>query len=118
MNKRSKLGALLGAGLLTFAVAGIALADGTENWTGQGVTDGQLNSVDCESSQGAAYIYWVFSLGGGDQTVTDATLHLSGSGSGDYPMTIGNGNEAKVTTPFFDLGTLNANATYTGDLGS
>jgi hypothetical protein len=117
MTLRNKLGALLGAGLLTFVVAGVALADGNVAWDGQqGLTDGALTTSDCDTDS-SSHIVWVLSLGGGGNTVTSGTLTLSGTGSGTYTGTI-TGNEMKFTTPFFTLDGLIASADFVGDLGS
>lgn len=89
-------------------------ANGTVNWTGQGVTGGSLNSTDCSQQQN--YLLWVFTVGG-NSNVTSATLNLGGSGSGSYPMTK-TGNEWKATTAFFNLNTLSASVAYTGSLGN
>jgi hypothetical protein len=62
-------------------------------------------------------LFWVFTLGGGNNTVSSATLTLGGSGSGTFPMTLV-GNEMRATTGFFDLATLTASASYVGNLGS
>lgn len=91
-----------------------AFADGNVQWTGQGTSNGSLDDVDC--SQGS-YLLWVFTVGGGTNTVTSATLMLGGSGSGSYSMTQ-NGNEWKATTGYFDLSTLTASVSYVGSLGN
>lgn len=102
--------------LVAFLVGSIALADGGISWTGQGTTNGSLNTVDCDD-QNTAYLLWVFTLGGGTNTITSATLSLGGSGSGSYAMVSSPGNQMKATTPFFTLSTLTASVSYIGTLG-
>src|SRR6266404_1541090 len=97
------------------ALTGVSYADGTVSWTGHGVTGGSLDSVQCDESN-TPYLLWVFTLGGGDNTVSSATLTLGGSGSGSFDMSQ-NGNEMKATTGFFDLSTLTASVSFVGDLG-
>jgi hypothetical protein len=122
MNKRSKLAALIGAGLLTFGVAGIALADGTVNWDGsQGLTNGEPTNTQCDANNPAGTVTWVFTLGGSN-SVTSATLTISGSGAGaaagSYPSTP-TGNEIKFQTPIpDDFSTTSASVAYVGDTGS
>lgn len=123
MNKRSRLAALIGAGLLTFGVAGIALADGTVNWDGShGLTNGEPTNTKCDADNPAGTVTWVFTLGGGANTVTSATLTVGGSGAGaaagTYPSTP-NGNEIKFQTPApDDFTALSASVAYVGTLGS
>jgi hypothetical protein len=119
MDKRSKLAglmgtAILGAMLVSMSLATAVSATDTVSWEGNGTTDGALNSVICDS-QNTPYLLWVFTPGG-NNTVSAATLHLGGSGSGDFAMNQDNG-QWKATTGFFDLGTLTAYVTWTGDLG-
>lgn len=112
------LGIFIGLILVTVTLLSqVALADGTVNWTGNGVSNGQFDNKQCDDSN-TAYIYWIFTLGGGTNTVTDATLQLGGSGSGTYTMSANPGNEMKITTPYYDLNTLSASVTYTGNLGN
>lgn len=115
--KRSKLAALLGAGLLTFGVAGIALADGTVTWDGsQGLTDG-LPNVQCDADNAPGTVTFILTLGGGSNTVTSATLNLGGSGSGSVTNTP-TGNEVHLQIAFSgDFSTLTASADYVGTLG-
>lgn len=101
------------------ALAGRAFADGSLAWTGQGTSNGSLNTVQCSGDTATpGTLLWVFSLGGGQNTVTSATLALGGSGSGTYTMTSNPGNEMKVVTPYFNLSTLTASVSYVGDLGT
>ena len=108
----SVAGLMLSLALL--APVGTALADGTIPWTGQGTTNGDLNSTECDS-ENTPYLLWVFTLGGGDNTVTSATLTVNGDVYG--PNTPSGGN-IKFFTNFYDLGTMTASVFYVGDLGS
>jgi hypothetical protein len=107
------LALVLGTLVLT---GGVAFADGSVDWTGQGTTNGSLNTTQCDA-ENTPYLLWVFTPGGGQNTVTAATLHLGGSGAGDFAMNQDKG-QWKATTGFFDLATLEANVTFTGNLGS
>ena len=123
MIKNKRLWSLLGAGALVagmmFSSTGLVLAGGPQvNWEGNGATDGVLNTSQCNGT--GSYLYWVFHPGGGAQGLTGVTLHLGGSGSGDFPMTQSaeqNDNGAyKATTPYYtpDPDTLDAWVTWTG----
>jgi len=102
-------------GIAGVGLSALASANGTVNWTGQGTSNGALDTIECTASN-TSYLLWVFTLGGGNESVTSATLHLSGSGSGNFPM-VKTGHEMKATTPYFNLSTLHANVTYVGTLG-
>jgi hypothetical protein len=119
MIKRTRLWALLGSSALIIgmmvATAGVVSADGQISWTGQGVTDGVLNSEVCDESN-TPYLLFVFTPGGND-SITGGTLHLGGTGSGDYAINQDNG-QWKATTPFFTLDGLTATLDYTGDVGT
>ena len=99
-----------------FASTGVVSADGSEWWTGQGTTDGQLNSSECDESN-TPFLLWVFTPGGGGNTITAVKLTLGGSGAGSFDMNLDNG-QWKAETGFFDLGTLTAVADYTGNPGN
>ena len=116
MNKRNRLMALVGAGVLLLGLAGTALADGGLQWDGKGVTDGQLDTVDCtQQGTNVAYLQFNFTLGGGDNSITGATLTVDGD---VYTTFVQDGNVIKFITSFYDLSTLSASVAYTGDLGS
>ncbi len=117
--KHRKLAALLGAGLLTLGVSGIALADGTVYWDGsQGLGQDGLPNVQCDSDNAAGTVTFIFTLGGADESVSSATLHLGGSGSGDF-VGSKNGHEFHLQATFSgDFSTLTANVTYVGTLGT
>lgn len=116
--KHQKLLALLGAGLLTFGVTGIALADGTVTWDGsQGLTGGVPTNTQCDADNAAGTVTFILTLGG-QNTVTSATLNLGGSGSGSVTNTP-TGNEVHLQIAFSgDFTTLTASADYVGSLGS
>jgi len=100
-----------------FGVTGIALADGQVNWDGsQGLTDG-LPKVQCDVDNAPGTTTFILSLGG-NNSVTSATLHLGGSGSGTVTNTP-TGNEVHLQIAFSgDFSALTAYATYVGTLGS
>jgi hypothetical protein len=120
--------AFLIAGLL--AVGGLmvaagnpttAKADGTLTWTGQGTTNGQLNTVICDSNTPPGSLQWNFTTGGG--MVTSATITISGIPSSNNvtnaPMTE-TGGVFKYVSGWFDPLTtppLSASVTYVGTVG-
>lgn len=128
MNSLKKLAALIAAGALLLAMMLVstgAAAAGEANvaWEGNGATDGVLNTEQCDG-ENTPYLYWVFHPGG-NATVSDVTLHLGGTGSGDFPMTQSaedNDNGAfKATTPYYtpDPSELEAWVTWaSGELGT
>lgn len=118
MNKkfaRLSLTALLVLSMaLTFA--GIAFAfdsggnpanypgDNTVQWTGQGASNGQVNTEQCDATndpngENQPYLLWVFTTDGG--SAQDATLHLGGTGSGDFASDTNQGNNFHFVTPYF-----------------
>jgi hypothetical protein len=121
MIKNKRLMSLLGAGALLagmmFASTGLVAAGGPQiNWEGNGAKDGVLNTSQCNGT--GSYLYWVFHPGGG-ATVSGVTLHLGGTGTGDFPMTQAaedNDNGAfKATTPYYTPDSnLTAWVTWTG----
>jgi hypothetical protein len=119
MNKRKLLGLVASGALVlgaTLASTGVVSADGSESWTGQGTTDGQLDSSECDQSN-TPFLLWVFTPGGGGNTITAVKLTLGGSGTGSFDMNTDNG-QWKAETDFFDLATLTAVADYTGNPGN
>jgi hypothetical protein len=119
MNRRKLLGLVASGALVLgamFASTGVVSADGSELWTGQGTTDGQLNDSECDASN-TPFLLWVFTPGGGGNTITAVKLTLGGSGTGTFDFNLDNG-QWKVQTDFFDLDTLTAVADYTGDPGN
>jgi hypothetical protein len=82
-------------------------------WTGQGATNGQVDSSQCDAANdpnGAnqPYLLWVFTTDGGS-VATDSTaphflpqIHLSGSGSGDFGQAAPlSSNSVHFVTPYF-----------------
>src|SRR5437773_272665 len=119
MNKRKLLGLVASGALVLSAMlasTGVAsAADGSEWWTGQGTTDGQLDSSECDQSN-TPFLLWVFTPGGGANTITAVELTLGGSGTGSFAMA--QDGQWKAETGFFDLDTLTAVANYTGNPGT
>lgn len=117
--------------LLAGAIAGAAIADSYNSpskvttlgsntlvWTGQGTTGGVLNTVLCGDQADAQapdpnnYLLWIFGFDAATLNDPPApTLHLGGSGSGDYTGTAF-GNEYHIFTPFFSLSSLTANVSF------
>lgn len=119
--------ALVAGGLYAADAAkniGVANASPTQcsgntcTWGGQGATNGSVDTVECDANN-TPYLLWIFTVGGGGNTVTSATLTLSGSGSGSYVGTK-MGNEFHFRTPYFtpDPSTLHASVTFVGSLGN
>jgi hypothetical protein len=77
----------------------------TVPWTGNGVTDGELNRERCDA-QHTPYLFWVFT-GSPGQGLTDVTLTVNGQ---TFDMDqAGGGNSAwQVQTPFFQLNSITA----------
>jgi len=88
-----------------------AAATGTVNYTGQGTTNGVLNT---DLGGETPYLLWVFN---GGKNVTSATLHLPGNIA--LPM-VASGNGFKVQSEFFPITNLigTATVTYTGTAGN
>lgn len=89
----------------------------TCTWHGQGATNGSVDTVQCDANN-TPYLLWIFTVGGGGNTVSSATLTLGGTGSGSYVGTK-MGNEFHFTTPYFtpDPSTLTASVAFVGSLG-
>jgi hypothetical protein len=69
-------------------------------WTGQGTTDGELNTVECDDSY-TPYLLWIFTIDKGEvDTSLGPTLTLGGTGSGSYSGER-HGNEFHFFTPYF-----------------
>ena len=76
----------------------------TITWTGQGASDGVLNTTECDAQNdpnGAnqPYLLWVFTTDGG--SADSAVLHLGGTGSGTYNADTSTGNTFKFVTPYY-----------------
>lgn len=109
--------ALLAAGLTT-AMLLLAPAAGTASatipagavvWTGQGTTDGSLDTVLCDENS-TPYLLWIFTLGG-QNSVTNAVLTVNG----DTYTGTQFGNEIHFTTPFYATNTTDTQAYVTFD---
>jgi hypothetical protein len=85
------------------------------NWTGQGATNGVLNTSLCDANN-TQYLLWIFTTDHGsvDETTSEPVLHLGGTGSGDYSTPDSHGSSFHFTTPYFtpDPATLTANVTF------
>ena len=115
MNKH-RIGALVAAAALTLMFAGTALADGTVPWTGQGITNGELNNEQCDADNAPGTMLWIFTLGGADEAVTGATLTVNGD---VYTNDVHTGHIIKFQTDFYDpSGSITASVAYEGTLGS
>src|SRR6266540_5795790 len=94
---------------LALSFAGIALAfDSGGNpgstgpnhieWTGQGASGGVLNTEQCDENN-TPYLLWILTTDGG--SAHDATLHLGGTGTGDFAADTDSGNTFHFVTPYF-----------------
>jgi hypothetical protein len=112
--------ALVGAGVaFAFDSGGNPGAPGpnTITWTGQGASNGVLNTTECDANN-TPYLLWIFTTDGG--SAQDATLYLGGTGSGSYAADTQSGNTFHFLTPYFvPDGSLTAYADFTTvDAGS
>jgi hypothetical protein len=92
--------------------------ENTLTWSGQGATNGELNSVVCDEglpegvNPGDPYLLWVFTHKGDEEYVEMVTpyLVLDGSGSGTYYPTKVVGQNFHFVTPYYapDSSTLTA----------
>jgi len=122
MTSLKKLAALIASGALLLGMMLAATGAASANivpsvaWTGNGVENGVLGTEQCDQNK-TPYLYWVFNPGGND-TVTAATIHFGGTGTGDYAMNQDNGTWKLQNGPWFELDGLTAWVTYTGGLGN
>lgn len=77
----------------------------TVPWNGNGVTNGELNSVQCDE-QNTPYLFWVFT-GSPGQGLTDVTLTVNGQ-TFDMDQAGGGNGAWQATTPFFALDSITA----------
>src|SRR3954449_3145797 len=98
-----------------------AAGPNTITWTGQGATNGVLDTTQCDAAndpKGAnqPYLLWILTTDGGSITndATTPVLHLGGTGSGDYTTTNPSANSAAhFVTPYF---TPDSNLTANADM--
>ena len=84
----------------------------TITWTGQGTTNGSVDTVQCDSNN-TGYLVWILTVDGGSiqSDSTTPVLHLGGTGSGDYYTSNPSDNSsAHFVTPYFDPSGLTASA--------
>jgi hypothetical protein len=108
MNKRSRLAALLGAGLLTFAVAGVALATDAA-WDGNG-----FPSDTCTADGSPTSMLWVWTGDSPTALTINGELQSGswvqqGQGAFQFEVTVDATNYPPTTTDTF--------VTYTGTAG-
>ncbi|MEX0881542.1 MAG: hypothetical protein WDZ34_01555 [Candidatus Saccharimonadales bacterium] len=90
----------------------VAYADPV-SWTGQGVSNGQLESVECDS-QNTPYLLWIFT-GGGANGATSATITITSNGvvvEGPTAMTQQGQGAFHYTSGFYDLSTIGASVIH------
>ena len=77
----------------------------TVPWTGNGVTNGELNNERCDA-QNTPYLFWVFT-GSPAQGLSDVTLTVNGQ-TFDMDQAGGGQSAWQVQTPFFPLNSITA----------
>jgi hypothetical protein len=77
----------------------------TVPWTGNGVTNGELNNELCDASN-TPYLFWVFT-GSPGPGLNDVTLTVNGQ-TFDMDQAGGGKSAWQGTTPFFPLGSITA----------
>jgi hypothetical protein len=93
MNKH-RIGALIAAAALTLTFAGTAFADSSLQWTGQGVTNGEVNSENCDDVD-PGELLWIFT----DGDATDVYVTVDGNMVG---TAVDKGGSWHITTPWLD----------------
>ena len=104
--------------LITVVVsASAALADGTVTWTGNGITNGQLNTIQCDANNPPGSMLWILTTGGANgNTVSSPALTVNGD---VYSNPNPNGTIYQFATSWYDpAGAITAFANYLGDLGA
>jgi hypothetical protein len=91
--KKHRIGALFAALALTLTFAGAAFA-GELTWTGQGVTNGEVNSENCEDVEPGEQL-WIFT----DGDATDVFVTVDGNTVG---TAVDKGGSWHITTPWLD----------------
>jgi hypothetical protein len=115
--------AIIGMGTaIAFNSGGTPGGTGTDTiaWTGQGASNGALNTSLCDAENdpnGAnqPYLLWVFTTDGGSATITGSQgLTLGGNGTGSYLPDTSTGNTFKFVTPYYTPdSSLTATASFT-----
>lgn len=105
-----KVLALMAAAMMLVFTAGAAQAAAPPvEFNGQGLTAGQLSSVECDSEE-TPYLLWVLTVNGAGRTASITgpwgTEDMTQSGKGSF----------KFVSPYYeDLSDLNVSASYSGD---
>jgi hypothetical protein len=100
--------------ILLVGITGVALAfnsggkpadtgSDTITWTGQGASGDVLGTTECDANN-TPYLLWILTVDGGSITndTTTPTLHLGGTGSGDFQTSNPSDNSAAhFVTPYF-----------------
>jgi hypothetical protein len=101
-------------------IPGTAHADGTVNWTGNGVTDGEV-TIRCDPDNPSDSMVWIFTPGG-NHSVTSADLNIPGGSGSPYAGVQAGQGAYQFFTESFDPASLptdgSINVDFTGDLGS
>jgi hypothetical protein len=92
--KKSRFGALVAAAALTLTFAGTAFADSSLQWTGQGATDGQVDTEKCDDVD-AGELLWIFT----DGDATNVYVTVDGQQIG---TAVDKGGSWHITTPWLD----------------
>ncbi len=109
---------IIALSLMAFSIIP-ASADGTVPWTGQGVTNGTLNTVDCTGSTAQpGSLLWIFTASGATSatiTINGQTFAMTqpGGGSFRYVQTGFNGDFSSLTVSATYVGTVNGNPQLT-----
>lgn len=84
-------------------------ADGSVDWTGQGTTNGELDTVQCSGDTASpGSILWVFTATGAESatiTINGQTFDMQQRGDGTFHYVSG----------WYDLDTVTASASYVGE---
>jgi hypothetical protein len=95
------------------ALGGVSYANGSVDWSGQGVSNGQFDTVQCSGdTPNPGDVLWVFTATGADS----ATISINGGQASPMDKEGNNGAFHFVQTGFNgDFNSLTASATYIGD---
>jgi hypothetical protein len=109
---------VLGALLALLAITSPVAADDRVTWTGNGVTNGQVDTVDCNLNAPDGYLHWIFTGNG----ATSATLYINNSlavGVGGWQngvMTQSGDGAFHYYSTWYDLATITAYVDYIGSV--